>query len=578
MGIETPYRTVRTAVGRKRWRHKGHLLRAAMPALAQIIVLTALLLQRQWLFALMVSSGIFGMLASFTLTYTPDSPHHSPPIGSYESDGACEPHHHNMNRIARMPTPRDRDFMTIFGFGDDEAPMRTICHRWCVASHTSGLRATLGVDASGRPLSVDIDSEGPHAIVAGTTGSGKSVLLQCWCLALAVTYPPDRLGFVFLDFKGGSALDRLAALPHVRGCVNDLDLSYASRALRALEDELSCREHLAARHHVSDIRQLPDAPARLMIVVDEFHMLNEQLPGYMDRLLRVASLGRSLGMHLVVCTQNPMVEINASMKANMSLRICLRVQDAMQSQEMIGSALASTIPVDCPGTAVLNHEGECVILQCLQPSNIGALTVQIHQSARFFGQTNRAMLFTPPLPSDIDEDELSCMHIDACSDASRILIGVADTGVSFEPAFIDLCAGSVAIIAPPHRGAHTLLERIRREAMRHGTPVDCFPDADEALEPMKYMSGDNALRLSIADTSTLTVFSLRTSRPLRIPDHASVRIVFACGDRNADLADGIPADMLADHAPSEFMRPGRAVLLEQGCARLIQCIRDRSGT
>ena len=152
MGIETPYRAVRTAVGRKRWRHKGHLLRAAMPALAQIIVLTALLLQRQWLFALMVSSGIFGMLASFTLTYTPDSPHHSPPIGSYESDGACEPHHHNMNRIARMPTPRDRDFMTIFGFGDDEAPMRTICHRWCVASHTSGLRATLGVDASGRPL------------------------------------------------------------------------------------------------------------------------------------------------------------------------------------------------------------------------------------------------------------------------------------------------------------------------------------------------------------------------------------------------------------------------------------------
>lgn len=78
MGIETPYRAVRTAVGRKRWRHRGHLLRAAMPALAQIIVLTALLLQRQWLFALMVSSGIFGMLASFTLTYTPDSPHHSP--------------------------------------------------------------------------------------------------------------------------------------------------------------------------------------------------------------------------------------------------------------------------------------------------------------------------------------------------------------------------------------------------------------------------------------------------------------------------------------------------------------------
>lgn len=578
MGIRTPYRAVHTVVDRKWWRRRGRLLWAAMPAIAQVVMLAALLVQHQWLFALMVFSGILGMLASFATSYAQDPPDSPPPAEFDESDCAHESHHHNANHVARIQTPNDRDFMAIFGFGDDEAPMRTICHRWCVASHTSGLRATLGIDTSGRPLSVDIDSEGPHAIVAGTTGSGKSVLLQCWCLALAVTYPPDRLGFVFLDFKGGSALDRLAALPHVRGCVNDLDLSYASRALRALEDELSRREHLAARHHVSDIRQIPDAPERLMIVVDEFHMLNEQLPGYMDRLIRVASLGRSLGMHLVVCTQNPMVEINASMKANMSLRICLRVHDAMQSQEMIGSALASTIPADSPGTAVLSREGACVMLQCMQPSNIGALTVQIHQASRFFGQTNRAMLFTPPLPSDIGENELSCMRINACSDAARILIGVADTGVSFEPAFIDLCAGSVAIIAPPHRGAHTLLERIRREAMSHGTPVDCFPDADETLEPMTYMSGDNALRRSIADSSTLTVFSLRTSRPLRIPDHASVRIVFACGDRNADLADGIPAGMLADHAPSELMRPGRAVLLGQGRARLIQCIRNKSGT
>lgn len=177
--------------------------------------------------------------------------------------------------------------------------------------------------------------------MAGTTGSGKSVLLQDWCVALAATHPSQALQFVLLDFKGGSAMERLCALPHVRGCVNDLDLKYATRALRALERELDRRERLAAALGVSDLMHAACPVARLVIVVDEFHMLHGQLPDYIDRLVRIASLGRSLGMHLVACTQNPLGQISASMKANMSLRICLRVRDALQSQEMIGSDAAA---------------------------------------------------------------------------------------------------------------------------------------------------------------------------------------------------------------------------------------------
>ena len=133
---------------------------------------------------------------------------------------------------------------------------------------------------------------------------------------------PEHLNFVFLDFKGGSAFRKLERLPHTVGSVCDLDLAHAVRALRALEAELTRREQLSAAVHASDIRDMVNPPPRLIVVIDEFHALKDQLPDYVNRLVRIASLGRSLGMYLIACTQNPMGQVSADMKANMSVSIC----------------------------------------------------------------------------------------------------------------------------------------------------------------------------------------------------------------------------------------------------------------
>ena len=343
------------------------------PLVAQCIMLAALLVRQQWLFALMIGSGCCATAATMVLTLLQSRPtsFDSGADGAHTPAHACDTINEDMVRACTGTT-----LERLLNMADDAAPFRTMCHMWArtaCSTYPPGCAARIGTDPFGEPLTIDLERHGPHAIVAGTTGSGKSVLLQDWCVALAATHPPQALQFVLLDFKGGSAMERLCALPHVRGCVNDLDLKYATRALRALERELDRRERLAAALGVSDLMHAACPVARLVIVVDEFHMLHGQLPDYTDRLVRIASLGRSLGMHLVACTQNPLGQISASMKANMSLRICLRVRDALQSQEMIGSDAAAHLSAVAPGMAILMEDDERRVFRCAHIEDIDAL-------------------------------------------------------------------------------------------------------------------------------------------------------------------------------------------------------------
>lgn len=562
--------------------HRSHTQSAARwlrslclfaPAFAQLVMFTALLLQRQWLFALLVFSSCVATLAALPASVQNLRRRHVD-----DADGiSAEPHSvenmHSEETTGSIRAIRQMDSSALLGLNADTAPMRTICHQWCTSAHSTRLRATIGIDANHEPFSLDLVNHGPHAIVAGTTGSGKSVLLQSWCLALACRYSPRRLQFVFLDFKGGSALERLTELPHVRGCVNDLDLDYAMRALRALELELASREKLAAQHRVSDIRQMSTPPARLVIVVDEFHMLSDQLPDYIDRLVRVASLGRSLGMHLIVCTQNPMVQVNASMKSNMSLRLCLRVQDAMQSREMIDSADASRIPASCPGMAFAACDGSNQLFRCASPVLLDMLVDQIRCAARFFGDAQLPPLFTAPLPHHVAERD--CSQIVGgeivTHDARHVPIGIADNGVFYQPATIDVSAGNVAIIAQHHRGGSTLLRYLERKLRELGIAAQCFDDADDLLDPLEIANPGNALHRSLHDDSHLTVFRIRTTRFLRVPEHAATRVIFPTGERTTDLADGIPTDLYANGNVDELTCAGRAVLLSRGSATLLQC-------
>lgn len=218
-------------------------------------------------------------------------------------------------------------------------------------------RFLLGVGPTG-PVEVDLAVDGPHALVAGTTGSGKSELLRTLVTGLALGNRPDELLFVLVDYKGGAAFAECAQLPHCVGLVTDLDQHLADRALTSLGAELKRRERLladAAARDLTAYQALPGMPAlpRLVIVIDEYRALAEELPAFVDGLVRIAALGRSLGLHLVLATQRPTGIVSADVRANMNLRIALRLRDAADSYDVLEAPDAAALPEGLPGRALL---------------------------------------------------------------------------------------------------------------------------------------------------------------------------------------------------------------------------------
>lgn len=224
------------------------------------------------------------------------------------------------------------------------------------AKHAGGLRAFIGRTATG-VHSLDLRTDGPHALVGGTTGSGKSELLQSWILALAANYSPQRVTFLLVDYKGGSAFGGLSTLPHTVGLVTDLDQHLVRRALISLGAELRYRERLFAKHRAKDLIELEklgvaEAPPSLVIVVDEFAALVKELPEFVDGMIDVAQRGRSLGVHLILATQRPGGVITPNLRANTNLRVALRVADEGDSLDVLGSKDAAYFDSRYPGRAV----------------------------------------------------------------------------------------------------------------------------------------------------------------------------------------------------------------------------------
>ena len=236
--------------------------------------------------------------------------------------------------------------------GLDQLHPSRLTARWR-AARPGSLAAVVGVGRDG-PLVLDLVADGPHALVAGTTGAGKSELLRTLVTSLAATYGPDRLTFVMVDYKGGSAFAECAALPHVVGMVTDLDEHLGARALRSLEAELRHRETELARAGAADIDEYASVPSpepmpRLVVVIDEFATMASELPGFVDALVGVAQRGRSLGVHLVLATQRPSGAVSDSIRANTNLRVALRVQDMPDSTDVIGTTQAAALDRRRPG-------------------------------------------------------------------------------------------------------------------------------------------------------------------------------------------------------------------------------------
>ena len=217
----------------------------------------------------------------------------------------------------------------------------------------STVRAPIGA-AANRPLDIDLVTDGPHGLLAGTTGAGKSELLRTMVVSLAARVDPEHLNYVLVDYKGGSAFDACSALPHVVGVVTDLDEHLARRALTCLEAELRHRERVLREVGAQDLPSYLAADhqeplPRLLIVIDEFAAMAKELPEFMEALVDIAARGRSLGVHLLLATQRPAGVIKDNIRANSNLRLSLRVQSTTDSKDVIGDAAAANLPRSLPG-------------------------------------------------------------------------------------------------------------------------------------------------------------------------------------------------------------------------------------
>lgn len=223
-------------------------------------------------------------------------------------------------------------------------------------SKPAPLNAFVGMGAHG-PLQLDLRGHGPHALVGGTTGAGKSEFLQSWILGMAANHSPARLTFLFVDYKGGAAFSECVKLPHCVGLVTDLTPQLVQRALASLNAELRHREHILNRKKVKDVLELerlhdPECPPSLVIVVDEFAALVAEVPEFVDGVVNVAQRGRSLGLHLILATQRPAGVIKDNLRANTNLRVALRMADEADSDDVVGSKLAAGFDPAVPGRGV----------------------------------------------------------------------------------------------------------------------------------------------------------------------------------------------------------------------------------
>ncbi|SEU36870.1 FtsK/SpoIIIE domain-containing protein [Nonomuraea wenchangensis] len=234
--------------------------------------------------------------------------------------------------------------------------------RWRAHGSTQAL---IGVGPDG-PFTVDLRLDGPHGLIAGTTGAGKSELLQTLICALAVANRPDQLTFVLIDYKGGAAFKECVRLPHTVGMVSDLDGHLTQRALDSLAAEIRRRERLLFQAGAKDLDDYagPVSLPRLVLIIDEFAALVAELPDFVTGLVDIARRGRSLGIHLILATQRPAGVVTADIQANTSLRIALRVTEPAESSDVIDLPDAAQISKNTPGRCyVRSGVGAAVAVQ-----------------------------------------------------------------------------------------------------------------------------------------------------------------------------------------------------------------------
>ena len=265
------------------------------------------------------------------------------------------------------------------GYGAKTPQMLDLSKNWANAFPEQGMAVPIGIKRDGSAFMFDIHEKhsGPHGLVAGMTGSGKSEMVQSWILSMAVRYPPSAVSFVLIDFKGTGLLLPFKNLPHLAGTISDLDTNIG-RNLIALENELTRRKALLDRYQVSNISaylklvrqgKATESLPYLFIVIDEFAEFKVRFPDFMQAVNRVFAIGRTLGVHMILLTQKPANIVDDKMSANTRFRWCLKVANSTDSRDMLHHTDAAKITN--PGRAFV-QVGEDEIFEEIQSYWSGA--------------------------------------------------------------------------------------------------------------------------------------------------------------------------------------------------------------
>jgi len=324
-----------------------------------------------------------------------------------------------------------------------------VLNRWSQANTAKTLAVPLGLRGKDDLVELNLHerAHGPHGLVAGTTGSGKSEIVQSYVLSLAINFPPEDVGFLPIDFKGGGMVNEFKNLPHLMGAITNLDGAASARALASIQAELKKRQSMFGQYGVNHIngytklynkgKEAPaaekdDYPSKpiphLFLISDEFAELKANEPEFMAELVSVARIGRSLGVHLILATQKPSGVVDDQIWSNSRFKLALKVADTSDSNEIIKTPDAAHIVE--PGRAYL-QVGNNEIYELFQSAWSGPdydpdRTVEEKVDDRVWLINDLGQYELLTLDSDDDDEEVSTAKKDELPTELRAIVDYID--------------------------------------------------------------------------------------------------------------------------------------------------------